>query len=110
MNLEELLRQIIREEINEALVKHIQKIDKDEKSSEHQILTVEDFAEYTGYSKAHVYHLTSKRQIPFYKPTGKRIYFKRSDVDTWLLSNRKMSNFEIQAKAEDFIVRSKLLQ
>jgi hypothetical protein len=60
------------------------------------ILTLEEVAEYTHLSKSYVYKLTSKGDIPYYKPNGKQLYFKRTEIDEWLLTNRNRTNQEIE--------------
>ena len=60
------------------------------------ILTLEEVAEYTHLSKNYVYKLTSKGDIPYYKPNGKQLYFKRTEIDEWLLTNRNKTNQEIE--------------
>ena len=62
------------------------------------ILTLEEVAKYTNYSKSYIYKLTSRREIPCYKPKGKQLYFKRTEIDEWLLTNRKMTNKEIESE------------
>ena len=62
------------------------------------ILTLEEVAKYTNYSKSYIYKLTSRREIPCYKPNGKQLYFKRTGIDEWLLTNRKMTNKEIESE------------
>ena len=49
------------------------------------ILTLEEVAKYTNYSKSYIYKLTSRREIPCYKPNGKQLYFKRTEIEEWLL-------------------------
>ena len=60
------------------------------------ILTLEEVAKYTNYSKSYIYKLTSKGDIPYYKPNGKQLYFKRTEIDEWLLTNRNKTNQEIE--------------
>lgn len=60
------------------------------------VLTLDEACRYTGISKSKMYKHTSAGNIPFYKPEGKLIYFKRIDLDYWLLRNRKASNEEIE--------------
>ena len=48
------------------------------------VLTARECAEYIGVSLKYLYQLTSKRQVPFFKPRGKMLYFKRSEIDLWL--------------------------
>ena len=58
-------------------------------------LTVDETSEYLGISKSAVYKITSKREIPFYNPGGKKIYFKKSEVDAWIESGRVAPDNEI---------------
>ena len=71
------------------------------------ILTLEEVAKYTNYSKSYIYKLTSRREIPCYKPNGKQLYFKRTEIEEWLLTNRKMTNKEIESEVA---TKSVLLQ
>ncbi len=44
--------------------------------SQKPVLTFEELAEYTGYSRSFLYKLTMAAQIPgAYKPTGKHYFF-----------------------------------
>ena len=52
------------------------------------VLTVTEACEYMGITESHMYKLTSNGKIPHYKPTGKLIYFDRSELDDWLLQNK----------------------
>ena len=52
------------------------------------VLTVAEACEYMGITESHLYKLTSNGKIPHYKPTGKLIYFDRSELDDWLLQNK----------------------
>jgi prophage regulatory protein len=57
--------------------------------SQKPVLTFEELAEYTGFSRSHLYKLTMAAQIPgAYKPTGKHYFFERKAIDQWLLSNK----------------------
>lgn len=63
------------------------------------ILNIEDLALYTGYRKSYLYKLTSQNQLPFYRPNGKQIYFKKSEIDEWLLRNPSKTNKQIEEEA-----------
>lgn len=69
------------------------------------VLNIDDVAILTGMSKGYVYQLTHDKKIPFYKPTGKQIYFKRSEVEDWMTRNRVNSTYEAQAQAASYVVR-----
>ena len=60
-----------------------------------EILTLGEAAAYAGVSKSFVYKLTSSRAIPFYKPATKLIFFKRTELDAWLLQNRLATTMEM---------------
>jgi excisionase family DNA binding protein len=59
------------------------------------ILTLAEASTFTGLSKSYLYKKTSCRQIPFYKLEGKLIYFKKDELEEWLLTTRIASNKEI---------------
>ena len=65
------------------------------------ILSCGEAARYCSVSLSHLYKLTSARKIPYHKPEGKMLYFLRSDLDAWLLSNRvsTMDELDQQARA-----------
>jgi excisionase family DNA binding protein len=63
------------------------------------ILTFDEACLYMGMSKSALYKVTSNKEIPFSKPNGKMIYFKRTDVDRWLLSNMSATATELTDKA-----------
>lgn len=73
--------------------------------SQKKVLNFDEVSEYTGLSKSHLYKLTSAGGIPCYKPTGKKIYFEKSEIDEWLLRNKKLSQDEIDDKAESYLMR-----
>ncbi len=72
-----------------------------------EILNFNDAAIFLDFSKSYLYKLTFSRQIPHYKPNGKKLYFKRADLETWLLRNRVKTDSELQLQAEDIINKKK---
>ena len=70
-----------------------------------EVLTFSEAADYLSVSSSHLYKLTSGNIIPFYKPNNKKIFFKRSELDAWLTSKRIEPNDEIDAEADDYLVR-----
>jgi excisionase family DNA binding protein len=65
---------------------------------------LDEAAGYLHVSKSHLYQLTSKEQIAHFKPAGKRIYFRKEDLDAYLLRNRRAAAEEIDAAAANHIV------
>lgn len=71
--------------------------------------TVLDFEEtlmFTGLSKGHLYRLTSGRQIPFFKK-NRKLYFKKSDLEEWMLEQRIPTNNEVQGMATTYVATHK---
>ena len=46
-------------------------------------LTVPEVAKYLSVSTSKIYKLTSKNEIPHYKPCGKNL-FKKLEIDSWV--------------------------
>ena len=86
----------------EALSARLERIEKLALLGAKEVLTLEECAIVTGYSKNHLYRLTSQRAIPFYKPMGGCLYFKKSEVEGWLLRNRQAPTSEIDSKAATY--------
>lgn len=57
---------------------------------------IEMAMEITGLKRPTIYGLTSSREIPHYRQ-GKRLYFKRAELLTWIESGRKPTTSEIAA-------------
>jgi excisionase family DNA binding protein len=67
------------------------------------VLCFEEAARYLGFAESYLYKLTSLQQVPFYKPLGKKLYFKREELDAWLLRNRAKTIDEINTAAADHV-------
>ena len=72
--------------------------------------TVLDFEEtilFTGLSKGHLYRLTSNRQIPYFKK-NRKLYFKKSELEEWMLERRIPTEEEIQSQATTYLATHKI--
>ena len=74
---------------------------------EKNILTIDEFAKYTGWSKSYIYKKTSDGTLKFSKPLGKTIFFSREWVDSFLLSNTTSTTQELESKAATFVTLKK---
>ena len=72
-----------------------------------EILNFVEACTFLSYSKSYLYKLTHSRRILHYKPNNKMLYFKRSDLEDWLLRNRVKTADEIEKKAIDHIIKKK---
>lgn len=65
-----------------------------------EIFDTESLISYLGdVSKPTLYRWIHTGYVPYYK-LGKRVYFKRTDIDVWLQSKRKATLSERIAKAK----------
>jgi excisionase family DNA binding protein len=72
-------------------------------SIQKNVLNFSEVKLYTNLSTSYLYQLTSTGGIPCYKPSGKHLYFKRDEVEKWLLSNRRATNIELDELASTHI-------
>ena len=99
--MKETTEQILSKRIEELTVKleSIEKLLLTQKN----VLNFSEVELYTNLSKSYLYELTSSGGIPCYKPNGKQLYFKKQEIEDWLLSNRKATNIEIDELASSHI-------
>lgn len=69
------------------------------------VLNFNEACNYLDVSASHLYKLTSARHIPHFCPQGKKLYFKREELDNWLQRNRQLTNDELQETATDNFTR-----
>lgn len=62
-----------------------------------QIFSIKEAAAYLNLARQTLYGFTSKREIPFIKK-GKKLYFKRSELENWLLEGKRKTKAEIEAE------------
>ena len=70
-----------------------------------EVLNFTEAAVYLEVSHSHLYKLTSSGAIPAYKPNGKKLYFNRKELDTWLLSNKQVSTGELEEQANEYLMK-----
>lgn len=68
------------------------------------VLSIDDMVLLTGLSKGYIYKLTCRKEIPYYKPNGKLIYFDRQEVEGWMKQNRVNSIAEAEQKASKYLM------
>lgn len=68
------------------------------------VLVAGEAATFTGYSIGRIYRLTSDKAIPHYK-RGNRLYFRKSELEEWMLNNKIGTADEIESKAESYTLR-----
>lgn len=71
-----------------------------------ELMNVQQVAEYLTLSVQTIYGLIHKMEIPNSK-RGKRLYFKRTDIDDWIGQSRRKTRVEIEQEASNYLLRSR---
>lgn len=70
-------------------------------------LTAKQAVEFLGITQSYLYKLTHKRVLPFYKPFGKMVYFKQSDLTAFFERGRIAPSEEIEQQASDYALTAR---
>lgn len=71
------------------------------------VLNFNEATKYLDVSNSHLYKLTSAKQIPHFCPQGKKLYFRREELDSWLQRNRQSTTEELEETVTDTFSRNK---
>lgn len=74
---------------------------KEQKKIERPFLPFKEAAEYLGVRENTLYQYTHKKVIQFYKLRGRKLYFKREDLNDFILNKNNLvkSNDRIETEA-----------
>jgi excisionase family DNA binding protein len=97
----EQLREILREELKQYHQSNA--LSPPSTEAGRTIFNLDQVCEYVKISKQSIYKLTGKGLIPHSK-RGKRLYFEKSQIDTWLLENRAGNISDIERKADEYLL------
>ena len=101
-------KQIIVFEIMEDLIlSKLEAIERNSLLAAKNVLTIDDAALLTNMSKSTIYKLTCSRQVPFYRPNGKLVYFDRQELESWLKQNRVTTQAEADQQAIAYVMTHK---
>lgn len=68
-------------------------------------LTAKEAAAYVGASINYFYKLTASHKLPMYNPTGRKLLFKKSELDSWVMSARIPSDSELKTQAQTELMK-----
>ena len=63
-------------------------------------MSVNEVALYLDMSPDYIRTMTHNREIPFYKPNGKKLYFKKEEIDEWIEGSRIATAEEVRREAK----------
>jgi excisionase family DNA binding protein len=70
------------------------------------LLTISGASVFLNLSKNTIYKLAQHRAVPYIKK-GKRLYFLKEELLTWLKAGRKQTEAELKLEAETGIINAK---
>jgi excisionase family DNA binding protein len=76
-------------------------------SDEKLYFTLKELSEFTGFKESYIYKLTSQRKIPYYKPFGKKNFFKVAEIQEMFNSNRVSTMDELESDAVTYCLIQK---
>jgi len=57
-------------------------------------LDIKELMKITGFKKSYIYKLTFEKRLPVYKPTGRKLFFKKSEIEDLFNSCKIKANYE----------------
>lgn len=65
-----------------------------------QVLNIREAAIILGMKPDTVRGMVNRHAIPFYKPNHNLLYFRKEELEQWMLQNRTSTDEEIESQAE----------
>mgnify|MGYP000947179488 CR=1 FL=1 len=72
----------------------------------YDLMNVQQVAAYLSLSVQTIYGLVHKIEIPNFK-RGKRLYFKRTEIDDWICQSRRKTRVEIEQEATNYLLKNR---
>lgn len=73
---------------------------------EREVFNIKEASNIIGIGTQTLRQLVKKREIPYIQTKdGASIYFKKSDLEQWLIDRTKLTNKQISQKAEELLYR-----
>ncbi|PKP19450.1 MAG: hypothetical protein CVU05_11335 [Bacteroidetes bacterium HGW-Bacteroidetes-21] len=83
-------------ELNQEILSGISRKDSEAPTRTGDIMNVDEAAAYLKMAKQTVYSMVSRRLLPYFK-RGKRVFFRKEELLSWLEKGRKYTKEEIQS-------------
>ena len=88
----------------DEILEYLKKVETNSLLAAKKVLNIDDVAALTGISKSHLYKMSRRKEIPYYKPNGKLVYFDRAEVEAWMKQNRVNTAQEASQQAAKYVM------
>ena len=78
----------------------LQEINSKLTAQTNEFINADEAAIYLRLKKSYLYNLVYKNKIPFYKPSGKKLYFNKAELSQWITKSRLDTLEEFAQKHE----------
>jgi excisionase family DNA binding protein len=72
---------------------------------ENQFITIEEARKILGISRAQIDNYTHRKLFPYYRPTGRKLYFKKEDLYAFIEKGHVASVCETEQMANEIARR-----
>lgn len=72
-----------------------------------EVFTIDELSLYTGYTVDYIYKMVHQGVIPYSKPNGKKLFFIKEEIVSWLSANKHKSNQELETQANSYLMSKK---
>ena len=76
-------------------------------SNNAEFIGIEEASKYLGLSKTYLYSLSQRGKIPHYKPNGKKIYFDKLELKSWISKSKIKTTSELESHLSALPLTSK---
>ena len=71
-----------------------------------KLLTIKETAEFLHLTVPTIYLMVQRAEIPVCK-RGKRLYFSKLEITSWIMAGRKKTTLELEAKVNSYVHSSR---
>lgn len=57
-------------------------------------IDIKALCELTGFKRGYIYKLVFEKRLPVYKPTGHKLFFKKSEIEELFNATKIKANYE----------------
>ncbi|WP_419211126.1 helix-turn-helix transcriptional regulator [Maribacter sp. X9] len=90
------------------IAKHLNEVSNPQiHNTEDIFLNIEETADLIHLSRYTIYSLVNKNTIPYHK-RGRRLYFLKSEILTWLKNGKREDKAALQNKVDEYLLKNQL--
>ena len=85
--------------IDQEIKEQLDRIEQYSLIAAKNVLNIQEAAIILGMTVEGVRYNVRNNRLPYYKPNINRLYFKKSELEDWMMQNRSKSMAEIESEA-----------